>query len=193
MNEKLAFCQASHENAADSSLAPLRPIASPTKIAKTSLSHRELSKKEVLQDDSDSFDFNEIDHEIQDTLHRSESNSENCGASQLTQESQSEERSQNSLNNSMVELTAINSGTGLHQQHAETISTTDSVHDSDSSSGLFSEAVLTPWCVIVPSEAVLFFDNLDNYFATFGKVLAVNDVNESIQVQYQDKNSAQRL
>ena len=78
----------------------------------------------------------------------------------------------------MVELTAINSGTGLHQQHAETISTTDSVHDSDSSSGLFSEAVPTPWCVIVPSEAVLFFDNLDNYFATFGKVLAVNDVNE---------------
>ena len=32
--------------------------------------------------------------------------------------------------------------------------------------------------VILPSEAVLFFDNLDSYFAEYGEVLAVNDVNE---------------
>ena len=31
---------------------------------------------------------------------------------------------------------------------------------------------------MVPSEAVLFFDNLDHYFSTFGKVLAVKDINE---------------
>jgi len=47
--------------------------------------------------------------------------------------------------------------------------------------------------VIVPSEAVLFFDNLDNYFAEFGKVLAVNDVNDSIHVQYAEKESAHKL
>jgi len=47
--------------------------------------------------------------------------------------------------------------------------------------------------VILPSEAVLFFDNLDNYFAEYGKVLAVNDVNDSIHVQYADKESAHRL
>lgn len=45
----------------------------------------------------------------------------------------------------------------------------------------------------MPSEAVLFFDNLDNYLAQFGPVLSVNDINESIQVQYQDRDSALKL
>lgn len=47
--------------------------------------------------------------------------------------------------------------------------------------------------VILPSEAVLFFDNLDNYFAEFGSVLAVNDVNDSIHVHYAEKESAHKL
>ena len=75
----------------------------------------------------------------------------------------------------MVELatSAINS----NHLHADTSSTNDSVQDCDSSSGLSSEATTVP-AVILPSEAVLFFDNLDGYFAEYGKVLAVNDVNE---------------
>lgn len=87
----------------------------------------------------------------------------------------------------MVELATANYS---NQQHVETSSTNDSLHESDSSSGASSESVPS---VVLPSEAVLFFDNLDNYFAEFGKVSTVIDVNEYIQVQYHDKESALRL
>ena len=75
----------------------------------------------------------------------------------------------------MVELatSAINS----NHMHGDSSSTNDSVQDCDSSSGISSEAAAVP-SVILPSEAVLFFDNLDNFLAEFGKVVAVNDVNE---------------
>jgi len=43
-------------------------------------------KDKACQDDSDSCDFNEIDHEIQDILHRSESESKKCGENKLTKE-----------------------------------------------------------------------------------------------------------
>ena len=58
---------------------------------------------------------------------------------------------------------------------ADTASTNDSVQDFDSSSGASNEPVPQ---VILASEAVLFFDNLDNFLTEFGKVVAVNDVNE---------------
>lgn len=51
------------------------------------------------------------------------------------------------------------------------------------------------WCVKFPSEAVLFFDSLKDFLASFGTVLTVLDIHESdcIQVQYDDRNSAQKL
>lgn len=90
----------------------------------------------------------------------------------------------------MVELatSAINS----NHLHGDCSSTNDSVQDCDSSSGISSEAVAVP-AVILPSEAVLFFDNLDSYFAEYGEVLAVNDVNDYIHVHYAEKESANKL
>ena len=65
-----------------------------------------------------------------------------------------------------------------NSNRAETTSTNDSLQDcSDSSCGVVSTETVVPQ-VILASEAVLFFDNLDNYLAEFGKVLAVNDINE---------------
>jgi hypothetical protein len=79
-----------------------------------------------------------------------------------------------SLSDSTAELTttSINS----QQIKAEISTSEDIVEDCESASGASSSESCP--AVIVPSEAVLFFDNLDNYFASFGSVLSVNDINE---------------
>ena len=61
----------------------------------------------------------------------------------------------------------------------ETTSTTDSiidVHMSENASPY--ELGEATWCVTMPSEAVLLFDSLIEYCSEFGKVLAVQDINE---------------
>ena len=46
----------------------------------------------------------------------------------------------------------------------------------------FSEPLEANWCVNLPSEAVLFFDSLNDLFAGCGKVLAVHDINEYVLI-----------
>lgn len=72
----------------------------------------------------------------------------------------------------------LTSSINSHQLKAEIKSANESIiQDSESSAGAQSDAS-QPAAVVVPSEVVLFFDNLDNYFAEFGTVLAVDDINE---------------
>lgn len=49
------------------------------------------------------------------------------------------------------------------------------------------------WCVTLPSEAVLLFDCLHDFMNSFGKVITVTDIDESIQVQYDEKDPADKL
>mmetsp|Transcript_13261 Transcript_13261/g.18059 ORF Transcript_13261/g.18059 Transcript_13261/m.18059 type:complete len:80 (+) Transcript_13261:695-934(+) len=72
-----------------------------------------------------------------------------------------------------------------HQQHVETTSTADSIIETHMTEGGSPHEVAEPaWCVTMPSETVLHLDSLPDFCTEFGKVLATNDINESIQVQY---------
>lgn len=53
-----------------------------------------------------------------------------------------------------------------------------------------AELIEVVWCVNMPSETILHLDSLDDFCSEFGKVLNTHDINESIQVQYADHDSA---
>lgn len=174
-SSRLAFSQAFHENATSANertgLQSLSLSAFPKlpQVASCYHSGRRSSKLiEISQDtDSDSCDFNEIDHEIQDTLHRSGSAHLGVDGSFIGSESQLEDSTQSekihnnsSLNNSLVEPMAINSA-DISADGSSSAAQEDCGSSSCSGASSAAEATVASWCVIVPSEAVLFFDNLD--------------------------------
>ena len=63
----------------------------------------------------------------------------------------------------------------------ETYSTQDSAREHHVSDGMSPADASEPaiWCVTLPCEAVLYFDNLNKFLADFGKVLSVLDIHES--------------
>lgn len=128
-------------------------------------------------DDSDSCDFNEIDNEIQDTLlHRSFSSEEEqvVRASKRSVDPMPE-RDFEEAEVQVVDPTQIKPL--LHQQRAETTSTSDSMVELQMSENMspFEDSEAT-WCVNMLPESVFVLGNLQDFVAHYGKVLAVVDI-----------------
>jgi len=118
-----------------------------------------------------------IDNEIQDTLMRRSVSSDEepvVLASQRSTDRPSE-------NEPMVQQdpVALVPPSAVIAHNVETTSTSDSAQDVHSAETSPSKgAAETLWCVTLPSESVLLFDSLQDFMNNFGKVLAVQDVNE---------------
>ena len=78
----------------------------------------------------------------------------------------SSEKAQNIINESCADPSGINNTSVPYCARVETMSTADSIHESHFLDGTSTlEPAEANWCVSLPSEAVLFFDNLRDLFA----------------------------